>query len=126
MASENAKAVAQDVKRNIRNHKKVDLGEIILNRGYSPSVAKAPQLVTQTKSYQDIISPTVKRMERVRDKAIVALDKRDMTGEETRDLTTLIKNLNHDILLMTGKPTERTETDNLHKIAIILKQIAEE
>jgi hypothetical protein len=51
MASENAKAVAQEVIETVGKGRKVVLGKIVKKHGYSDSVSKYPKKVTDTIVY---------------------------------------------------------------------------
>ena len=106
MPSENAINVANDVLENLRKHKKVNKGQIILKRGYAPSVATAPTVVTNTKSYQSVIAPVVERMIEARDKALTEINSRILDKVQYADLITAINKLNHDIQILSGGATE--------------------
>jgi len=106
MPSENAINVANDVLENLRKHKKVNKGQIILKRGYAPSVATAPTVVTNTKSYQSVISPVVDQMVRARDRALKEINSRDLNIVQYADLVTAINKLSHDIQILSGGATE--------------------
>ena len=106
MPSENAINVANDVLENLRKHKKVNKGQIILKRGYAPSVATAPTVVTNTKSYQSVISPVVDQMVRARDRALKEINSRVLNIVQYADLVTAINKLSHDIQILSGGATE--------------------
>lgn len=108
MGSENAKAVAMETLDTIRKGLKVNKGKIIKKHGYSDSMSKKPKKVYETKACKEVIEPVVKRMERIRDKVIKALENRNLDKEKTAELNNLLKNLNHDIQLLNGGETERS------------------
>jgi DNA repair photolyase len=53
--SENAKAVAYDVIDKVRKGQKIVLGKIIRSHGYSVSISRKPNKVTDTASYREVI-----------------------------------------------------------------------
>ena len=107
MPSLNAQLVAQKVSETIRTGRKVVLGEIIRNSGYSRETSLKPKLVTDTKSYKTAITPLIDGMaieiQRIKD----AIASRDLNQEEFRTLIysfdTLVKN--HQLL--SGGATSR-------------------
>lgn len=107
MPSENAKAVAREVLSKVRKGQKVVLGEIIRKQGYSQTVSESPTKVTRTESYQEEIKPVVQRMKELRDRTIKAIAGKELDDERLVDLNNLMKNLNHDIQLLSGEDTEK-------------------
>lgn len=107
MPSENAKSVAREVIDRVRKGKKVVLGEIIRKQGYSKAVSVCPTKVTKTESYQEEIKPVVQRMKELRDRTIKAISGKELDDERLVDLNNLMKNLNHDIQLLSGEDTEK-------------------
>lgn len=102
----NAKKVAVDVSENIRKGKRVNLGKILQKNGYSKSTAESPSLVTNTKSYKEVIDPFVKAMMSERNAAIKAMAKvRDKA--KYRDFTDALDKLTKNIQLLQGKDTEK-------------------
>lgn len=107
MSSENAKAVAREVISKVRKGQKVVLGEIIRKQGYSKTVSESPTKVTKTDSYREEIKPVVERMKELRDRTIKAISGKELNDERLADLNNLMKNLNHDIQLLSGEDTEK-------------------
>lgn len=97
--------VAQDVINRVRQGKKVNMQEIQKAHGYSDFSAKAMK-ATRTKTYKEEMQTFLSKMERVRDKTLMALDKKDLDEAKIFDLNLLLKNLNHDIALIRGNATE--------------------
>jgi hypothetical protein len=102
----NAINVANDVLENVRKGKLVNKKEIILKRGYAPSIATAPTKVTLTKSYQSVISPVVDQMVKARDRALNEINSRELDKVQYADLITAINKLSHDIQILSGGATE--------------------
>ena len=102
----NAENVAKEVLDKIQKGKKVSLRQIILNNGYSSSVADKPSKVTQTYSYQSTIAPYIQRLTELRDKTLIAINSKNLPEEKLYDLTVLLKSLTHDAQLLQGKSTE--------------------
>lgn len=111
MASENAKNVAKKVSENLRTGKKVVMGEIIRETGYSESVSKSPTIVTETKSYQDAINPIVKRWEKERERLTKELESRDLTDERYETLMKAVDVSTKNIQLLSGGKTENIGID---------------
>ena len=107
MASENAKKVARKVSENLRNGKKVILGEIIREVGYSDSVSKSPTIVTETDSYKEEISPIVNRWAKERDRLTAELEKRDLSKERYETVMKSIDIVTKNIQLLSGGATEK-------------------
>lgn len=106
MGSLSATMVAQKVSDNIRRGKNVNLGEIIRSQGYSPSVANAPQRVTNTKSYMAIMKNVVGNMEKQRARMIKALENKNLDREKVATLLSGLDILTKNIQLLSGKATQ--------------------
>lgn len=114
MASENAKNVAKQVLETIGQGKKVKLGEIIRENGYSEATSLTPQLVTETQSYKEVTEPIVKRWEKEIARIQSELELKDLGGEKYKDLVDSLDKLNKNVQLLTGGDTERmTITGNV-------------
>lgn len=106
MASDTAKAVAQEVIANLRKPtgKRKSKKEILAKHGYAPSVQDHPDIVTETASYRSVVDPVVQRMIAERDRAIAA-----MAGQigkaKYRDLVDAADKLTKNIQLLTGGST---------------------
>lgn len=111
MASENAKAVALEVSESIRKRKKIILGKIIRENGYSIQTSLKPKLVTATKTYQKIMQPIVEKLEIERQRAIDELSLKDLTKERYSDLVKGVDIITKNIQLLGGKPTEINKID---------------
>lgn len=104
MSSINAEETAKEVSENIRKGKRVILGKIIKKR-YAESTSKKPKLVTQTKSYQNIINPIVRKWEKERERITKAMKKRDLTKEQYRVLIDALDTLTKNIQILNGGKT---------------------
>ena len=108
MAVENPKTVAKKISENLRRGKKIVLGDILEEVGYSKSVCKAPQNVTNTKAFKKAIKPLAEGLDREIERIKRELSTRDLSKEKyaelTRSLDILIKN--HQLL--NGGETERS------------------
>lgn len=123
MASENAKAVAKEIVEKVQKGLKINKGEIIKKHGYSDSVAKKPTKVTGTKSYTEVMQPITKEMELLRNSAISALKKKNLYKESVSSLSTFLKNINHDLAVLSGRYADpakfeltEEEKQQLHEI----------
>lgn len=106
MASINAENVAHEVIKTIRKSKKVNLGAIIRGNGYAPSVATAPTVVTNTKSYKRVIEPVVSMWIKERDRLTREMMSRDLTKLQYRDAMDALDKLTKNIQLLSGGSTE--------------------
>jgi DNA transposition AAA+ family ATPase len=116
MASENAKAVAQEVISRVRKGTKVNLGEIIQKQGYADKV-------TKTKAYQEIVTPFVQQLEQEIQRAIDLLPK-TISKAKYRDLVDGIDKLVKNYQLLSGKATSNVAVgyknmsdDELYRLA---------
>ena len=105
MGSDNARAVARKVVKQITEGKKVRKCAIIKSQGYSQSIAEHPHKVTNTKSYIDEISKTVDKLTVERDRAIGYLPKRIKKASYS-NLITGIDILTKNTQLLSGHSTE--------------------
>src|SRR5205085_9341311 len=93
---------------NVRKGTKVNLGKIVKKHGYSDSVAKHPDKVTQTKTYQEEVSPIVQVMIEEREAAL-AEAKKKRGKANYRDLVDASAKLTKDIQLLSGGRTGNDE-----------------
>lgn len=107
MASQNAKMVAKKVSEKIGKGELINMGKILKEVGYSEATSKTPAIVTDTISFQQEIAPVVQRMERLRDKIIAEMDNKDLTEERFSTLSDSLRNMNHDVQLLSGKSTSK-------------------
>ena len=106
MASDRAEQTAYDVIKNLRKPT-ITKGKILKANGYADSVTKHPDIVTKTKSYQKVARPFLKRLEGLRDKIISEMEAKDITQERFTELGRTLKDITHDIQLLSGGETER-------------------
>ena len=103
MASENAKAVAQEVIKKVRKGEKINKQKIQRRHGYSKTSAKSMKATT-TKTYKEEIKPIVEMMEQERIRALEQAAK--VRGKaKYRDLIDSADKLTKNIQLLGGKPT---------------------
>lgn len=102
----NAENVARKVLAKIEKGEKVSVGKIMREVGYSKGFSVQPSRVVSTFSYQATIAPYIQRLVTLRDKTALAISSKDLDNEKLYDLTTLMKNINHDLQLLQGKSTE--------------------
>lgn len=107
MASENAKKVAHEVLETVRKGKRVNKGDIIERNGYSKTTATVPSQVTNTKSYQSVINPFLKKLEKERDRILMEISIKDLDKERHSDLVRSLDTITKNVQLLSGKETER-------------------
>lgn len=102
----NAKRVAEKVIETVRIGEAVSLAKIMKEVGYSDSVANQPSRVTSQQVYKETVNSYIDKMKALRDKVIIALDRKDYDKATMFDMNNLLKTLNHDVQLLEGKSTE--------------------
>ena len=107
MTSLNAQLVAQKVSETIRNGRRVVLGEIIRNSGYSRGTSLKPKLVTDTKSYKSAIRPVIDGMESQIQRIKETIASRDLSKEDYRTLIYSFDILVKNHQLLSGGATSR-------------------
>lgn len=91
---------------NLRSKKREPIGKILREVGYSKTVSEKPKIVTESKGFQSIVIPALARMEQARDKALNAINKKDMDGEKLPVLLTAVDVLTKNARLLGGQSTE--------------------
>lgn len=109
MASKNAEIVAKKVSENIRKGKKIVLGEIIEQSGYSESTSRSPQRVTETKTFKKAIEPLTDGLWREINRIKKELESRDLTEEKYKEMVESMDKLIKNYQLLSGGATERRE-----------------
>lgn len=107
MASIAAKKVGERVLESIGKGERPILGQIAREVGYSDNTADNPKLITETESYQSVVNPVLERMERERNRLLLALSEKDLTNERYRDMMEAVDKLTKNIQLLNGGATER-------------------
>lgn len=105
MPSIAAKEVAREVLETVRKGKKPNLGKIIKSKGYALTTSTVPTQVTNTISYQEEISPVVKRLERERERIVSALEGKNLTKERYQTLIDGLDKITKNVQLLSGKAT---------------------
>ena len=106
MASETAKAVAQDVIAARKKGGRIIMGKIVEKRRYAKSTVTHPNRVTRTQSFQKEIKPFLDRLIGLRDKVITEMEGKDISQERFTELGRTLQGITHDIQLITGGVTE--------------------
>lgn len=104
--SENARAVAYKVVDKVRKGEVVSVGKIMREQGYSEYISQQPNRVTSQQVYKDIVNPVVEQMNRIRSKALDALEKKDMRKEKMPVLLAGVEVMTKNSQLLGGKATE--------------------
>lgn len=84
------------------------LGELILEAGYSQSMAENPYQILGSETIQEGLFDVVSEMEKKRKKALNLITDDKLEAERAKDLTDIIDKLTKNIQLLGGKPTEIT------------------
>lgn len=107
MASEKAKLAGKKVVESLGKGKAPILGHILREVGYADNTADTPQNVTETKSYKDVISPFVEKLEKERDRIVLEMSIKDLDKVQYQHLVSATDTLTKNIQLLSGKETER-------------------
>ncbi len=104
--------------------------QALRDAGYSEAVAKNPRKVFESKSIKPIINrvipPVVTKMEKIRDAILDGFLERESKIKKIGwfNGSFVMKNLNHDIQLLSGMPTENTHEiseEEMKEVSEILK-----
>jgi hypothetical protein len=109
MASKNAENVAKKVLESLGKGKKINLGKIARESGYSNNTADNPKNITETKTYQDTVQPFIDKMIKERDRIIDAMTKKDLDTVQYDSLNRGLDTLTKNIQLLNGGKTESNE-----------------
>jgi len=112
MASQDATNVGREVLETLGKGKKIVLGKILKRNGYAQNTADNPKNVTETKSYQNVISPVVNAMIKERNAILKRLPK-VRNKAKYRDLTDGLDKMTKNIQLLNGGVTERIVIANV-------------
>lgn len=111
MGSINAQHAAIKVLETVRQGKKVNLGKILKENGYSDTTATVPTQVTNTKSYRTALAleqkPLLEQLALERQKIMTELSNRKLKGEEYRTLIGSLDIITRNYQLLSGGATQR-------------------
>lgn len=105
-ASENARAVAYKVVEKVRKGELVNVGSLMREQGYSPSISKQTFRVTKQKVYQDIVIPALQQIDDERNRIMKAMSEKNLTKEKYSTLVSGYDILTKNKQLLSGKATE--------------------
>lgn len=109
MGSIAAAEVAKEVLETVGKGKIPNITKIAIKKGYSPKTANAGRVQT-TQSYKDVTHPVVARWEKERERITRALEERDLTEVEYKDLARVMDTLTQNIQLLSGGATQNIAT----------------
>ncbi len=76
--------------------------------GFSKSVVKSPGKVFDRPAVKNLIDPVIKALEKERDEIIKGMGKKRSSANYAT-LSMALRNVNHDLQLLSGKATERVD-----------------
>lgn len=94
---------------NLGSGNKKSLGEMLLEAGYSKSIAKNPYQILETEAVKEAINPVAEQMARLRQKALDSLEERELEKEPVRDVVKAVDTFTKNHQLLTGGKTESNE-----------------
>jgi hypothetical protein len=123
MASEAARAVAQEVIKTVEAGGRPVITSIAPKKGYSRRTADSGK-IQKTKSYQAAIAPLVQRLEKERD-AVIKRMRAVRNKAKYRDLVDSVDKLTKNIQLLSGKATENVAVGVKHLTDAQLAELAD-
>lgn len=101
--------------------------EMMLEAGYSETTAKQQSRILSTIKEKPEMRGIVADLEFVHSNAITALKRKDFNKVDAGTIVRILKDLNHDIELLSGRATERDdgETSLSHEDRLLLDEILE-
>ena len=93
----------------LRKDKRIIKGKILKKSGYKKSIQESPSIVYKSDGVKAGLKPIIEQLKALRQKTIDAINSKKLPKEKLADNTNLLRNLNHDIELLEGNPTERIE-----------------
>jgi len=103
----NQERVVKMTVENLRKGKRIIKGEILKKSGYAKSTTTHPKVIYESDGVKQGLKPIVDELKELRNRTIKALKTKNLKNEKVQELNNLLKNLNHDIQLLEGEPTER-------------------
>ncbi len=102
--------LAREVIKRVRQGKKINMQELQIKAGYSPSSAKSMKGVN-TKHFQDTVTPVIEKMKLIHVKALDNILERDYKKERMDSVVNVARQMVHDTQLLQGKSTENVATN---------------
>lgn len=85
--------------------------QMMLESGYAESTAHEQSGILSVIKEKPEVKNIVVRLEAMRDKAMRALEKKDLNKIDANSVARMMRDLNHDIELLSGRPTERGDDE---------------
>jgi hypothetical protein len=98
------------------------LGEMLLEAGYTKETSENACKILESETIQEGIKPVVNQLEAIRAKALNALEKKDPSREQFRELTSVIDVLTKNIQLLSDKPTDINKNQEVELLRLELKE----
>ena len=98
------------------------LGEMLLEAGYTEITSREPNKILESETIQEGIKPVVNQLESIRQKALNALEKKDPSREQFRELASVIDVITKNIQLLSDKPTDINKNQELELLRLELKE----
>ena len=99
-----SRKVKTAVAKIVENHG--NIRKSMLQAGYAENTASNPKNLLETKAFQHEIKPVLEQYERIRENILKDLETRDTSETEYPALALALKNITHDIQLLSGNKTE--------------------
>lgn len=109
MGSINATILARKIVEKRSNNELVNLGELMLQVGYSPNTAIKPSQVMKTQAFKNALAlesiPIITGMKAEMNRIKIAMMKKDLDKEEYKTLASTLDILNKNAQLLSGGST---------------------
>lgn len=104
MGSIAAAEVAKEVLGTLGKQKRPNITQIAIRKGYTPKTANSGA-VQKTKSFKNVVAPVVTRWIKERERITRAMEERELTDVEYKDLAKVMDTLTQNIQLLQGGST---------------------
>ena len=112
-----ARLTALDVLEDIGKGRKRNVSKSAIKHGAAIKYAYSGN-IQKTKEYKAIIDTALDKMQRIREKMLTSLEKKDTDEEDTRTLVQSQSTLTHDIQLLSGGKTENVGVEEDRRILL--------
>lgn len=99
------KRLVEELSEKVRTGNTEPMGKTLKRVGYSDYQSKRPSIVMNSKNIKRELKPIVQQLEELRQKAIDAINSRDLRKERLDSQVNLMKQATHDSQVLSGGST---------------------